>query len=768
MRYYLIKNKFLSAMLVLALFLTLLPITAYADVNPDAVCEINGAYYDTLDAALATISAGESKTITLLKSINYYKGIYLNNKKVTFDLNGYILNINNPAEGGAGLDVLSGSSVTLSGLGALNVTGKAYGVRVTSNALQTYAIVTNATATGAEGRAAYAAGPATITVLEDATVTGIHGYGIHAISGARIVVKRDVNATNDGVYASDSHITVDGSIVANDMNLLGDAIGIGVVAYGRNGSVEVGGNVTANRIGAKVLADGSITIDGILTAPGYIQFADNDPTAIDNYISQTTKEGYRTYQHQTAGTVWIKGEMPATTFALTVTNGTGNGSFAENEIVAITANPAPAGQRFREWCITPSVTFADSTNKNSPTAKFVMPAQPVTATAVYEASEYTITVQNDGNGMASANFNSAAEGTEVTLTAIPNSGYRFKEWQVISGNITIIANKFNILDSNVTVKAIFEPIPTYAVIITGGTGGGYFAEGETVVITANPTPSGKEFDKWTTSDGITFENKNAISTSFIMPAKTVSISATYKDLPLETFAVNVLNDGNGTANANVSSAQPGDIITLTALPNKGYRFKAWEVISGGVYITENKFIMPSNTVTIKAIFEKIPNDVSQYKIIRGANSSWETGTNANIEITCNGDFSKFIGLKIDGVMLGTENYTAVSGSTIVTLKAAYIETLAIGEHTLEFLYEGGSVQTEFTILAADDPTDPAEPCDPTNPTEPTSPANPTNPQIPATGGNSNMAFWFVLLFITGCSVTLLGIIRRKHEVNVDQ
>ncbi len=107
-----------------------------------------------------------------------------------------------------------------------------------------------------------------------------------------------------------------------------------------------------------------------------------------------------------------------------------------------------------------------------------------------------------------------------------------------------------------------------SVIITGRHRRRYFAEGETVVITANPTPSGKEFDKWTTSDGITFENKNAISTSFIMPAKTVSISATYKDLPLETFAVNVLNDGNGTANANVSSAQPGDIITLTALPNR--------------------------------------------------------------------------------------------------------------------------------------------------------------------------------------------------------
>lgn len=69
---------------------------------------------------------------------------------------------------------------------------------------------------------------------------------------------------------------------------------------------------------------------------------------------------------------------------------------------------------------------------------------------------YTVTVSNDGNGTASADVTSATEGTVVTLTNTPNDGYTFKEWQVVSGNITIADNKFTMPASNVEVKAVFE------------------------------------------------------------------------------------------------------------------------------------------------------------------------------------------------------------------------------------------------------------------------------------------------------------------------
>ena len=69
---------------------------------------------------------------------------------------------------------------------------------------------------------------------------------------------------------------------------------------------------------------------------------------------------------------------------------------------------------------------------------------------------YLVTVTNDGNGTASASPNSGYEGTEVLLTATPAQGYKFKEWQVVSGGVTITDNKFNIGKANVVVKAVFE------------------------------------------------------------------------------------------------------------------------------------------------------------------------------------------------------------------------------------------------------------------------------------------------------------------------
>lgn len=71
-----------------------------------------------------------------------------------------------------------------------------------------------------------------------------------------------------------------------------------------------------------------------------------------------------------------------------------------------------------------------------------------------------------------------------------------------------------------------------------------------------------------------------------------------------TYAVTVQNDGNGTASASPTTAEAGTEITLTATANTGYHFSEWQVLSPatGVAISDNKFIMPSSDVTVKAIF----------------------------------------------------------------------------------------------------------------------------------------------------------------------
>lgn len=73
---------------------------------------------------------------------------------------------------------------------------------------------------------------------------------------------------------------------------------------------------------------------------------------------------------------------------------------------------------------------------------------------------------------------------------------------------------------------------------------------------------------------------------------------------VQTYAVTVTTDGNGTASADPSTTVAGAGINLSAAPNTGYHFKEWQVVSGGVTIENDKFTMPDGNVEIKAIFEK--------------------------------------------------------------------------------------------------------------------------------------------------------------------
>jgi hypothetical protein len=75
---------------------------------------------------------------------------------------------------------------------------------------------------------------------------------------------------------------------------------------------------------------------------------------------------------------------PLPTFGVTVTNGTGGGSYYAGAQVSITADSPPAGQQFAGW--TGNMTFA---NASSPTTSFTMPSSAVAVTATYTGSSRT-------------------------------------------------------------------------------------------------------------------------------------------------------------------------------------------------------------------------------------------------------------------------------------------------------------------------------------------------------------------------------------------
>ena len=298
----------------------------------------------------------------------------------------------------------------------------------------------------------------------------------------------------------------------------------------------------------------------------------------------------------------------------------GNGGSGSMEPVTVKAETnyilpecgftAPTDQEFKAWEIGGTeYKVGDSYTVNRNTE-----IKALWENSVITPTTYTVTVSNDGNGTGTATPSTAAAGTEITLTATPNKGYHFKEWQVISGSVTIKDNKFLMPSANVEVKAIFEedtpPAPTeHTVTVTSGGNGTASASpakaiaGAEITLSAAPD-KGYHLKEWQVESpaGLVITNNK-----FTMPDTNVAIKAIFEEdappAPTE-FTITVKTDGNGTASASHAKAVVGTEITLTAKPNKGYHFKEWEVISGGVTIKNNKFTMPDNNVEVKAIFEE--------------------------------------------------------------------------------------------------------------------------------------------------------------------
>ena len=310
---------------------------------------------------------------------------------------------------------------------------------------------------------------------------------------------------------------------------------------------------------------------------------------------------------------------PAAEHTITVTTAGGGTASASSTSatagteITLTATPN-TGYHFKEWQVESLAGLVITNNK------FTMPDSNVAIKAIFEEdspfapTKHTVTVKTDGNGIAFASPLLAVAGTEITLTAMPKEGYHFKEWQVISGGVAIENNKFLMPDTNVEVKAFFEegapPAPTkYTVTVTtegGGTASASPAKtaaGTEITLTATPN-TGYHFKEWQVESpaGLVITNNK-----FTMPDSNVAVKAIFEeDSPFAPtkHTVTVKTDGNGIAFASPLLAVAGTEITLTAMPKKGYHFKEWQVISGGVAIENNKFLMPDSNVEVNAVFEK--------------------------------------------------------------------------------------------------------------------------------------------------------------------
>ena len=207
------------------------------------------------------------------------------------------------------------------------------------------------------------------------------------------------------------------------------------------------------------------------------------------------------------------------------------------------------------------------------TAKFTVKAENSVGSDTKELSitiikdapaEFTISVKTDGDGTASASLAKAAANTEITLSATPNEGYHFKEWKVISGDVTIVDDKFTMPDSNVEVKAVFEedasPAPTeHTVTVTSGGNGTASASPDKAVagaeITLSATPkTGYHLKEWEVIRG----NVTIKDDKFTMPHSDVEVKAIFEEdappVPTDPAKPNISVTGTYTYNGSVHTA----------------------------------------------------------------------------------------------------------------------------------------------------------------------------------------------------------------------
>ncbi|MCL2173772.1 hypothetical protein FWH58_00500 [Candidatus Saccharibacteria bacterium] len=204
--------------------------------------------------------------------------------------------------------------------------------------------------------------------------------------------------------------------------------------------------------------------------------------------------------------------------------------------VSLTATGPNSTQAFK---VTPKTGLAAGTysatvtvqGTNAPAKSFNVSfkVNPAAAPTIY-----SITIQNDGHGTGSSSPTATATGTAVDLIATPESGYKFKSWQVVSGGVTVTNNKFIMGTANVVIKALFEPLPSghYAVNVSGGVGGTAYADvtsaasGTTVKLFVEEN-AGYIFKKWDVISGPV----ELFGDEFTMPNNAVTLKALFEPIP---------------------------------------------------------------------------------------------------------------------------------------------------------------------------------------------------------------------------------------------
>ena len=258
-------------------------------------------------------------------------------------------------------------------------------------------------------------------------------------------------------------------------------------------------------------------------------------------------------------------------------------------------------------------------------------------------------------------------------------------------------NVVNDIDIEVDVKDLFDVMTAVDGGISGGNGTITpskidVIEGSKVIIEFTPN-TGYMIDKVLVNGVNTPVVGNKLELT-VNEEKEVVVS--YKKIPF-TVTVKDVTGATITPNGAVS-VNYGDDKEFNITINHGY--KLIKILVNGTDKTTDmvngKLILSNITANmeLEVVVEKIV-----YEVTEGANQKYTITKNSEAKFKINADYSLFDGkVYIDNVLVDPENYTSESGSTIITFKKEFVDSLSAGEHTLKVTFtDGGEATTTFTV-----------------------------------------------------------------------
>lgn len=404
---------------------------------------------------------------------------------------------------------------------------------------------------------------------------------------------------------------------------------------------------------------------------------------------------------------------------------------------------------------------------------------PVTIN-IDEDAIHSITIQVEGDGTVNVSKPSGKINEETILTPTAGDGYHFLKWNFVSGYVYWAGHATDLEyqnpltitygDEDLVIKAIFEPeTPTQHTVkfMDGSTEltslrqlvneGGYATD------PTAPDKANHRFDGWYKDE--TYATPFDFTNTKIMAPTT--IYAKYVEQVKITLELN-----GGTANLLIDDGieDKGIIIyrnvaenfykdTSAITPPTDKEFDYIEI--NGTKWTEDTYTV-NNNITIKIIW-KDKAATPTYTIEEGANQTYTIDSNVDVIIKASGDKANLTSIKVDGTVLDKANYDVVNGSTILTLKASYLNTLSEGDHSVEFVYNDGSVKTNLKVVK--NSSTGGNTGGNTNPTNPsgnnTEGSTNNNSNSPQTSDNIMINIITLLLSLIGMAGGITYINRKK-------